>query len=328
MRKAYSLLCVLLAVLLLTLCGCSDYKPLKSKDEELEAVGYVGEREVLFDELKFVVHTYRQILTDTYGDGIFEGEDKDYYLELLRERVYANITADYALLSLCDEVGIGLGETAVLEAVNKRMSETVEELGGMGEYKKFLKENNVTDRMLRRSVEISLLESELMYVYIDDLGIISDSDEEIYEIIKNEFLVVRHIFIPHSQDNAHETLAVVKDKLDGGEDFAALLDEYGCDGDMTAEGNFILKGYMTKSYEKAAFELSVGECSDIVEDEHGYYIIERLKMNTAKIMLQMDYLKELYQTYTFYAMVDLRQEALTFVPNELCESYMENPFSK
>ena len=319
---ALSLLCTVFLV------GCSDYRSISPKDGDLTVVGHVGNREVYLEELRFVTYTYFQLLTQRYGENIFEGEDREYYLSLLAERVCANITADYAVLSLCDEVGIGMGESAILDAVDKKMSETVEEIGGMSEYKKFLKENHLTDHMLRRSVEISLLQNELMYVYVDDLSLISSNDEEIYEIIKKDFITVRHVFIPHSDENASEKIAQAKALLDSGSDFSDVLDEYGQDEEMNADGIFILRGYMTEAYEERAFELRVGERSDIVEDEHGYYVIERLKMDTAKILLQMDYLKELYQTYTFYAMVDERQASLSFIPNDAGQAYLDDPFSK
>ena len=95
---------------------------------------------------------------------------------------------------------------------------------------------------------------------------------------------------------------------------------------MTSEGLFILDGYMTDDYEKVAFELNVGERSEIVEDEHGYYLIERLEMSPSSIMLKLDYLKELYQTYTFYSIIDQKQATLTFVPNEAGMNYMADPF--
>ena len=49
-------------------------------------------------------------------------------------------------------------------------------------------------------------------------------------------------------------------------------------------------------------------------------------MSTPDIMMQFDYLKQLYQTYTFYAAIDEVQAKLTFVPNEAGEAYMKAPF--
>ena len=67
----------------------------------------------------------------------------------------------------------------------------------------------MTDHFLRYTTELSLLESELLYVYVDDLAIIEDDDEKIYDLIKDEFIVVRHVFIPHTQEDAEETIATV-----------------------------------------------------------------------------------------------------------------------
>ena len=123
MKRIRALLCALTALTLMCsslFTGCSsEYKQIEPEDEELTVVGYVGDREVYLEELRFVAYTYRDILTERYGEGIFDGEDKQYYLELLTDLVYSNITADYATISLCEQVGIELGETAILEAVEK-----------------------------------------------------------------------------------------------------------------------------------------------------------------------------------------------------------------
>lgn len=316
---------VLAFLLCCTLVSCS-YKPIEPTDDDLTVVGMVGNKPVYMEELRFVTNTYRELLVARYGEGIFEGEDKEYYLDLLREQVYKNITADYAVIALCEESYIYMNTPAILDRVDSRMNETVEEIGGMREYKKFLKENALTDHMLRRSVEISLMESELLYVYVDDILIIEDNDEAIYELIKKEFILIRHIFIPHTDENARSTIEDLQRKLNSGASFNQLLEAYGKDEDMTSEGLFILDGYMTDDYEKIAFELKVGERSGIVEDEHGYYLIERLEMSPSSIMLKLDYLKELYQTYTFYSIIDQKQATLTFVPNEAGINYMADPF--
>ena len=307
------------------LVSCS-YRPIEPTDDDMTVVGMVGDKPVYMEELRFVTNTYRQLLTERYGEDIFEGEDREYYLELLREQVYKNITADYAVIALCEEAYIYTDSPAILDKVDQRMNETVEEMGGMREYKKFLKENCLTDHMLRRSVEISLMQNELLYVYVDDILIIEDDDDAVYELIKNEFILVRHIFVPHSEENARSTIEDVERRLEAGENFNTLLATYGKDEDMTAEGLFILDGYMTDDYEKVAFDLLVGERSGIVEDEHGYYVIERLEMSPSAIMLKLDYLKELYQTYTFYSIIDERQTTLTFVPNDAGINYMADPF--
>ena len=329
--KAPHKLCVLPLISLLLCCliilsSCSGYKPIEPDGDDLTVVGQVAGKDVYLEELRFVAYTYRDILTSRYGEDIFEGENAEKYLQMLKELVYANITSGYATLLLCEEVYIGLGEKAIIEKVNATVSDMAEELGGMRKYKKYLKENHLTDHFLRYSTELQLLKNELMYVYIDDISAIENDDEKIYDLIKDEFICVRHVFIPHADEDAEKTIQEVSRRASEGENISALIEEYGKDGDMSAEGLAIPEGYMTDEYEKIAFALDIGEISDVVEDDLGYYVIQRLDLSPATIMLKFDYLKELYQAYAFYAILDEKQATLTFVPNEAGEAYMNAPF--
>lgn len=313
----------------ISLIGCSDYKHIEPTDEDLTVVGHVNGREVYLEELRFVTHTYHGIMTARYGEDIFDGADKEKYLSMLRELVYKNITYGYAVIELCEDVGISLGEKAVLRRVDLTLSDMVKnELGSFSKYKKYLRKNHLTDHFLRFSTEISLLENELMYVYVDDLLLIEDDDEKIYDTIKDEFIVVRHVFIPHTAENAKQTIDSVLERCKNGADMSSLISEYDQDPDMTDSGIFILDGYMTDEYEKIAFSLDVGQISEIVTDDNGYYVIERMEMSPSAIMLDFDNLKKTYQTYTFYSMIDEKQASLTFVPNDSGIDYMSDPFSK
>ncbi len=321
MKKLLSLLTLLLC-LLLCLLGCTKYKKLEPDADSSTVVGTVAGKNVYLDELKLAYKTCREQLISAYGEGIFEGAEAERYSEMLREQVASSITADYAVLLLCEEAGISLGEPIIVERVDEKLQALVDELGSMNKYKKYLKENCLTDRLLRFSTEISLLQNELLYVYRDDISLIENNDEEIYEIIKDEFIVVRHIFIPHSESDVMSL--VTEALLDTDRDFASLMAEYNRDPDITDKGMFILRGYMSDEYEAAAFDLRVGERSEVVSDSKGLYIIERLKMNTSEIMFNFDYLKELYQTYTFYSIIDQKQETLEFVPNTAGLEYIQS----
>lgn len=305
--------------------GCSASRPVKSSDEELAVVGTVLGYEVLYEELRFVTLTYRAMLEQTYGEGIFDNaETAEHYKSLLEEYVYGNITANYAVLLMCSRVGISPDEEVVVKAADDSVTKTVKSLGGRSKYKKYLAESFMTDHFLRFSTRVDILQNELMYVYIDDIGYITDDDSEIYDIIKKDFACTRHIYISKSNGKSEaENISAIEQalsRLNEGEDFMTLVAEYGEDPGMTAEGYCFPKGYMSEKYEEAAFSLSAGEHSGIVEDAGGYYIIERREPETLYIMTHFSELKEIYQKYTFLAMVDAEQEKLVFEPNEYCKS--------
>ena len=322
MRRGITLICVVLLLSLL-LCSCSQYKQIEPSEQDMRVVGDVQGKQVYLDELRFAAYTCYAELVAQYGEDAFKGEDAEKYFGMLCEAVYSSITADYAVLLLCEEALIGLGESAVTESVDQKMQSLVDELGGMGKYKKYLKENHLSDRYLRRSTEISLLQNELMYVYTDDLSLIENNDEKIYDIIKDEFIVVRHIFV---SDRDADKIALADAELNAGADFAAVMQQYNQDTQMSASGEFILHGYASEKYESVAFSLKVGERSRPIQDSGGYYIIERREMSISDLMLKFDYLKQLWQTHEFYAMIDAKQAELTFNPNRECISFMRDTF--
>ncbi|MBE6576516.1 MAG: hypothetical protein E7653_00070 [Ruminococcaceae bacterium] len=327
MKRILKLNALLLALLIICsslLCSCS-YKAIKPSEEDMTVVGHVGGVEVHLDELRFLTHTYRNILTTRYGEEIFSGAERDKYIAMLKDLVYSNITANYATLLLCNEAQINLGEQAVLDKVEERMLETVEQLGGVSEYKKYLKENFLTDRLLRFNTEIDILQNELMYVYVDDILLIEDNDDKIYDIIMDEFIGVRHVFVSHSTENASDKINSARLRLNAGEKFSTVMLDLDEDEDMTTDGLYIMDGYMTDEYQNVAFSLKFGEVSNIVEDEHGYYIIERIELSPIEVMRRFDYLKKIYQTYTFYAIIDQKQAELVFTPTQAGIDFMADP---
>jgi parvulin-like peptidyl-prolyl isomerase len=71
----------------------------------------------------------------------------------------------------------------------------------------------------------------------------------------------------------------VLEKLQKGESFAKLAEQYSIDGSRRRGGDlgFFSKGTMVKPFETAAFALQKGEISGLVKTEFGYHIIKRLE---------------------------------------------------
>ncbi|MCL5430540.1 MAG: peptidyl-prolyl cis-trans isomerase [Candidatus Marsarchaeota archaeon] len=75
------------------------------------------------------------------------------------------------------------------------------------------------------------------------------------------------------------TAQEVLDKLNKGESFAKLAEQYSLDGTRKRGGDlgFFGKGMMVKEFESAAFALQKGQVSGIVKTQFGYHIIKRLE---------------------------------------------------
>jgi peptidyl-prolyl cis-trans isomerase SurA len=76
---------------------------------------------------------------------------------------------------------------------------------------------------------------------------------------------------------ALEKIKMVMEKLNNGEDFAALAEEYSDDTGTKANGGdlgFFERRMMVQEFDETVFNLNVGEISDIVETSFGYHIIK------------------------------------------------------
>lgn len=316
---------IFLIALCMLLGSCAGLKPIESSEQDSQVVGYVDEFEVLYEELRFAVLTYKQILIDTYGDGVFEDPDTAAkYEAMLRESVYENITSNYAILLLCKEVGIERGDEVLAEAVQTKLEAQVEELGGVRKYKKFLRENNMTDSFFRFNLLVDIMQNELFYVYTYDLELIEPDDEAIYDVIQNEFIRTQHIYISKDNGRTYEEnkalIAKAYDDLISGEDFLSVAKEYSSEESIDENGFYIPQGYMSETYDAAAFDLALDEFTEIIEDDAGFYIIKRLQMDPVYLLMNFNTLKDRYQSYAFLKIVNDTQKELEFKPSEYLES--------
>lgn len=68
----------------------------------------------------------------------------------------------------------------------------------------------------------------------------------------------------------------ILDRINGGEDFDALLKEFNEDTGEPDAGYTFAEGQMDPAFEEAAFALKIGEVSGVVKGTNGYHIIKRV----------------------------------------------------
>lgn len=322
LRITCAALCCLLLALSLTACAAG--RPIKGSKEELAVVGTVKDYEVLYEELRYVTLLYRSQLEAQYGKGIWDNPTTaEQYRGELEELVKRNITANYATLSLCAEVGITPDRTEIKNAVSDYVDELVTEIGGRGEYKKALAEQNLTDSFLRFTIGVEYCQNELYYSYTQDLGLIETDEEVIYDyIMDGNFIRTVHVYIQNDQGDDVEANRAAAEKvhqrLKDGEDINKIIgSSVNEDFDLTTtNGYYFTRGEMIKAYEEAAFALEIGSFSDVVETSTGFYIIKRLELEPAYVMQNLMTLINQYQYSELNRYLDERQAELVFQFNE------------
>jgi len=80
-----------------------------------------------------------------------------------------------------------------------------------------------------------------------------------------------------SKDEARSKIAGIAQDLEGGGDFSELAKAHSDCGSAQAGGDLgsFGRGQMVKAFEDAAFGLSVGDTSGVVETPFGFHIIRR-----------------------------------------------------
>jgi peptidyl-prolyl cis-trans isomerase C len=157
------------------------------------------------------------------------------------------------------------------------------------EFKSALKEANLSEFEVKSQIKRGLAIDEFITGHFVEKVTISDEEVRAYyeshpESFKQpEQVRASHILIiidPQAdrpkRSSVRKKIEEIRQKLQKGEDFAALAKEFS-QGPSSAKGGdlgYFRRGQMTKPFEDAAFALRPGEVSDIVETKFGYHLIK------------------------------------------------------
>lgn len=127
--------------------------------------------------------------------------------------------------------------------------------------------NMLTDKKLEAAEEAS--EEEIRAFY----------DEHPDKMVKPAMVQASHILVKADLENPEKPeakIAEIKEKIDNGEDFAALAQEHSACPSSAKGGDLGLfgPGSMVKPFEEAAFALKPGEVSDVVPTQFGLHLIK------------------------------------------------------
>jgi len=203
----------------------------------------------------------------------------------LKDRVTYLLAERYAILKLAAEHGITPEDSTIKNQVDIEFMNYVNEYEDESGFHDDLVNMNMNDAVLRFLLTTEICQSQLYYKLIDE-EIIPSTDEQLMDEMMNKdgsMIRVKHIFIKKDDDgdNAPEyDLAVsLQKRAASGEDFDALINEHGEDWQMYAnpDGSYIVKHQNLIEFEDAAFALSLGEISEVVETNIGYSVILKLE---------------------------------------------------
>ncbi len=328
---------LLLAVLLLSLVGCSSARTLRASSKAKKVVATAGDVEIFYDELYYLTNTRIAELKEVYGEHAL---DSDQAKVELAEFVWSNLlTREHALCAVGAEYDVYADKGDVGQSVKERMETFLENNfeGDRDAYAESLNESYLTDRYVRAFLAANAYMPAEIVLAMLQAGDINDSDEHALSVMigkdSKDFIRTVQVFI--SRDNGRDDATnranaeAIAKKLaaitDDTERYAAMRKEIGGAynndySDTLGNGYYFARGEMERSYEEVAFSLAEYQSSGVLETFDGYYIIMRLPKDDAYITEHLAELKSKSYYVELNAKVDTRLSQMTLEKTEFGES--------
>lgn len=169
----------------------------------------------------------------------------------------------------------------------------------MEKFKEQLASLGISEEKLRQEIERNIKIKTLLNLQISPLEDIKE--EEINAFYRDnpdnfkmpERIKASHILIsinpddgPEKKEEKRQRLLKLRDEINNGADFVQMAQENSDCPSKSRGGDlgYFDRGKMVKPFEDAAFQLKIGELSDIVETTFGYHIIKLTDRQDAKVI--------------------------------------------
>ncbi len=187
-----------------------------------------------------------------------------YKLVMTKEAFLDQIIDEKLLLQEAKKQGINVDETRVDDIINSIISQnkiTIQE------FEDKLKTQGITLDYIRGYYTNQITISDLL-----NKTVFAETDVTLPGRIRASHILV----------NSSEEAQKIKEELEKGADFAKIAEEKSLDAGSKIKGGdlgYFTKGQMVKEFEDAAFDLEIGQISDVVKTDFGYHIIKLIDKN-------------------------------------------------
>jgi len=195
------------------------------------------------------------------------------------------------------------GQPVPPETIEKELESFKKAYQSAGEYEQALKERNISEEELKKTIEVDILAKDLLDRQVKGKVQINDTEvKQFFEAQKERFhrpeaFRAQHIFIPYVpmevlqksseqeldakieeyKSEAEKKIKEVEGKLKAGEDFAELARTYSQDVGSASQGgdlDFIYLGVFDPAFDEAISKLKIGDVSGVVATRYGYHVIK------------------------------------------------------
>lgn len=250
---------------ILLLAGCSNPN---------KVVGVVGDYELVNGDVEKRIAIVKLFAPDLDLSQVPRAEVVDQLLEEL------------VMLQGAEEEGVTVEQEKRDQAFDEVQTSLESRFGDKAKLDEALKKAKITLDDVREVVDRNLKLQELYNKVTAEVTVTPEDVSLYYEEHKAEMELPEQVRASHILVDEEKLALELRDRLEKGEDFAALAKEYSTDGSAAGGGDlgYFSRGRMVQEFEDAAFTTPVGEISPVVKTEFGYHIIQVTDKKPAHIM--------------------------------------------
>lgn len=298
-KKPFALV---LAVVLGTaaLAGCASTPQSYLTDEngkpiQVEKIATINGEDISLEEFRYYflsTKAYYEQMLSSMTPVVDSGEQPSIWdtspemLTAVKEEAISAIQFDRVLRQFAADNKIEL--TAEDKAgIDENVKSSIEQSGGAEEYKKALEDMFMTEALYRGMLENQALQNKVQSVMTAEGSRLAPTADEIKTHFEANYLHAKHILVSTDGITDEAEIAKKKELADkalerakAGEDFDALVKEYGEDPGMqnSPEGYYFTDGEMVPEFYEGTKALKDNEISGLVQTDYGWHIIQRLPL--------------------------------------------------
>lgn len=310
MRKFIKITALVCALLLVA--GCGQKNENLNKTDKKDAVVSVNKDNISKERFNYYYYSEQDEVLKSAGIQAAADIPADFWTQKTDGKTNLDIAKEKALASAIDDI---LKYQKALEADIKITSEErqmiTSQIAQMTQNEQVvaqLEQIGTDMETYEQLMEESLYIQKLALLYAND-GTIKLDNDAMQDEFENTYIKAQHIlFMTTDSSNAPlgdtevaEKKALANDvlaRIRAGEDFDELMQEYCEDPGIqnAPDGYVFTEGQMVEPFENAAYSLSVGSVSGLVESDFGFHIIKRVPfdMEAEQESFYMDQIKTTY----------------------------------
>lgn len=213
-------------------------------------------------------------------------------LEQLKQMVLESLIDNELLYQIAKENGYGPTEKELDEELQKTKGRFADE----NAYQKALEQQGMSEDELRKELAKQMTKYQFEQDQFGDQTEVDASEvKAFYEDNPGQFeqpeqVRASHILVKVAEDasedekqTAREKLLDAKQRIENGEEFSEVAREVseGPSSERGGDLNYFGRGQMVPEFEEAAFNMEVGELSDIVKTSFGFHLIKKTDEKSA-----------------------------------------------